>query len=1126
MNAITAINKIISDIAKRMNARKEQEQKNEVKPAGVDTPYDQINSFIYNQGVNNASKIMENASAKPDAYISDVASLPVNKPTSAPLPRPGILPIVKTTEVKPATLSMPEENDVVPFLNPLFSSQFSDLIKRSEQRSRQLAIGTPLSKSQREEESNDVMQMVGVVEATGGINSLKKLVSNIKPGRVKEFLSSIWEAKPIKGVRDKAGKAKDKVVQWAEKMRTSKSVEPIKETVSSIKTFIGDAVGKQQKQQFVIKKPWEFIGDKAEKRGLLNEDDAVALANFYDNPKKYPLAPELRAKAGDDLLEEISALKKVMTESQVDRGLLTSTLDDDSYLRTFLVQADGSVPTATQLNAMMKKSPSSLTERLMGIKKGEGVSGMSLKNRYNTARKFENADVRDAWLEQFGLKTNRNFFEVMNKTVKQVSNQTSHYDLVASIRASAKKETPGVKEIYDPVELKAFREETFSEYKKVREDVLEWAKNKKLILADEYKALKGNTDTVIDDLKYEVKSDFDLPSDIKKAQMEQLAIDKSMAKKHLFYDLKLDKKGIDKKVNSFIEDIYESRTKKLQKKIDDIGDKFSIAKDTGYRPTKDVKIAQQLTGLVFDETSAKALEKIFAETKPSSLEDFIRGIKLFQATFDLFMVPEVARQRFSTQGASGIVNSTWKMGEKEIMKTAPDAVEHGLMLGRPSDVDIDFFKNTSNAVDEIDKSWLAKKAGKVSDFLDEVPGVGAVKKKIGKGVQALEDVQYKSLLPSAKLNTYNELWPQFQKKFPNKSVAEVKTMAAEFINDSFQGLNWERMMAKDTAVGRFMSKDIQRRLRYLFFGPDRLAAVASRYGKAFTKEGGAYRKAILRQMVAGATVLETLNYAFNGHSTLENERGNEFELQIPQMTDDKGNPVSLNILGTWIEPLKAANKPKSFIFNKAGILPNIYESWIGEYAPDTIMGKMWETAPLPFTLQNLSDYARQDDKLRTGDASLGVKATQSASEFLGVPAIFRSGESKETSFLDVINGRAGIEEWAVGSDIKSPYTRLREELDVAIKAKDSEALKEIVSRAPDKETADRLIKYSMNLLPVPPEQRKLYNLTGKDVVELYKIDIKSAIKDKDKQRLLDMVNTLPKESQKKSLIEYITTQIK
>ncbi len=103
---------------------------------------------------------------------------------------------------------------------------------------------------------------------------------------------------------------------------------------------------------------------------------------------------------------------------------------------------------------------------------------MSLKNRYNTARKFENADVRDAWLEQFGLKTNRNFFEVMNKTVKQVSNQTSHYDLVASIRASAKKETPGVKEIYDPVELKAFREETFSEYKKVREDVLEWAKNK------------------------------------------------------------------------------------------------------------------------------------------------------------------------------------------------------------------------------------------------------------------------------------------------------------------------------------------------------------------------------------------------------------------------------------------------------------------------------------------------------------------------------------------------------------------------------------------------------------------------------------------------------------------------
>ncbi|MDR1941234.1 MAG: hypothetical protein LBQ47_02800 [Endomicrobium sp.] len=118
---------------------------------------------------------------------------------------------------------------------------------------------------------------------------------------------------------------------------------------------------------------------------------------------------------------------------------------------------------------------------------------------------------------------------------------------------------------------------------------------------------------------------------------------------------------------------------------------------------------------------------------------------------------------------------------------------------------------------------------------------------------------------------------------------------------------------------RGVSKGGRRVLRYTFFGADRLASIVNRVAKGFSGNNkGEYIKYQIKNIVAIMAATNLLQYLLTGNWTPDNEEGNELDLEIPFITDEKGNPMALNVGGTALESLRAINKPYRWITNKQG----------------------------------------------------------------------------------------------------------------------------------------------------------------------------------------------------------------
>lgn len=836
--------------------------------------------------------------------------------------------------------------------------------------------------------------------------------------------TSLENANFTQGVADKETGTTPAIIQETEaRLKTQQGQETLKDLSARVfdDPLIGTierAVGEKQAQIFKVTRPWEDITLELEKKNIDIKEDAKALFNYFDNPQKYELSPELKKVVGLELLQRVLDYKVLLTQEQVSRGLLESTINDEEYMRTFLEQTDGSEPSASQLEELSRASTTSILKRLMGINTKIGVSGLSTKNRYNQLRKFKNADERDVYLRQFGLRTNRNFFEVMARTAKQVSSITSNYDFIFSLRAQAKKGLPGVVEIYDPEIFKKFKEDRFNEYKKIRDAILIKARNQKKITEVEYKEARGNTKQYLDGIKQEIKLDFDTPADMRKFTMRNLDYEFRVIRESLFEDMREQKRVLTKMAKNKVLAVRERTEKQIIKEVDRIAEKYAKFKDEGFRRPKDLVVAQKLTGLMFDEATTNALGRVYEKLKPSNIDDLVRGFKLMMATGDLFQLPEVVRQKYATGGVNGLLGQ-WGYSQGQFYEEGIDAIRHGLILGRPMDIDIDIIKRLGKDFKTEEESFVARTSGKVSRVIEKVPLVGRVVGGVKRGFQALEDFQWRWVVPQVKLVMYKQIWPKFRKLYPQLTEEQSKVAASRFINSTFQGINWERVMSQTTGVGKFVNQRRLRAARLTFFGPDRLTSIVTRYTKAFGKYGKPYRRMIFRQAVAGVTLLEILNIAFNGHWSWENEKGNEFELQFPFFKDEKGNPMSINILGTWIEPLKFIDKPLRTSLNKLGLIPRVVGVGVKSYyTPETFREFVWEHTPIPFSLRTIAEYFTQDTgKKITGETDFQTALKQAALEFGGLPAVYRSGRNKDARFMDLVRGNATLWEWLTSREI-------------------------------------------------------------------------------------------------------------
>jgi hypothetical protein len=872
---------------------------------------------------------------------------------------------------------------------------------------------------------------------------------------------------------------------------------PLPESIQNLYKFdnnlitpVGRAVGDKQSQVFAIKYNWKNIANELDAKKITTEAEATAIGNFFDNPTKYPLPEELKVKIGDELLNRIKTYKSFLTEEQVSRGLLESTINDDEYLRTFIVQLDNKPPTPVQMNALKESSSASLTARLFGIRQNEGVSGLSTKNRYDNARKFENADLRDRYLEQFGLKTNRNFFDVMRKTVNQVSSITSNYDFVQSLRTQAKQGITGVKEIYDPVVFKQFKEDTIIQFKAIRDNILEDiknkklivlennknkklitledAKNKKLIIQEEYDEAKSKTNDIIENSRIQFKETIKLigaePSEkfILLLQKQELDQEIKTLQENLFIDMKNKKQIISAKGKKRFEDIRQdiensreslnskaigqiskvrqSAQNKIIAEVDKISKRYAEALVLGLRRPRDMRIAQQMTGLMFDETSANAIDHIFEKLKPSSLEDLIRGMKLFVATGDLFQLPEVVRQRFGVNGLRGL-GGAWHYTPKQFYEKGITATRRGLVLGKPADIDIEIIRKMGLELEELEKSNFRKAVEKIGETVEKIPVVGKGAEITKKSFQLLETLQWEVVLPHTKLAMWEQVSAKMKRSNPKLTQEEAETMSAKFVNDTFQGLNWERIMSEDSTIGKALNKNIIRATRYAFFGPDRLASIFNRYTKGFGKNGGEYRKFWIRAVIAGIIITETLNYLFNGKSTLENRKGNKLSVELPFMKDEKGNPMAVNVIGTWAEPYRFIEKPTNYVLNKMGLIPRVLGVGYQDYPPKTFTEFIIKNQPVPFTIQNLTGQLVKSEKLKTGEVSLPVALGQAGLEFTGFPTVFRTGKSKVATFNDLLNQKATVWEYLTSQTIKPPTEKSLTEMGELEELEELEELK-------------------------------------------------------------------------------------
>jgi hypothetical protein len=207
------------------------------------------------------------------------------------------------------------------------------------------------------------------------------------------------------------------------------------------------------------------------------------------------------------------------------------------------------------------------------------------------------------------------------------------------------------------------------------------------------------------------------------------------------------------------------------------------------------------------------------------------------------------------------------------------------------------------------------------------------------------------------MQTFDNLMKQ--PKWKVKGERFVAREAAEFVNNAFGGLNWERLMLTPQARGF---------LRFMFLAPDwTISNFRVAYGGLPTwqqriMESVAKRipgirgyvgllkptaiKSIYRKYWARAMTFEMLlnqmsNYALAGHFTWDNPEGHRTHIQIA--------PGRYIILGKQFrEPMELVTDPIAFVRRKSGILPRAVVQYV---TGETVYGKRLFPGKKPWPLE-------------------------------------------------------------------------------------------------------------------------------------------------------------------------------
>ena len=718
---------------------------------------------------------------------------------------------------------------------------------------------------------------------------------------------------------------------------------------------------------------------------------------------------------------EVTKMTKDINDVFEKFDLLNERFDETRYMRTFLENSDGTPASKSSINDLRADSQRDGNASLGELLGKPSNINQALKNE----RKYLTADDRDVALEKYGLRTIRDpqitVIQHANESMKVVDKLVMS-DTLRQVAVSGKK-ADEIRELYNPVDLKKFREDISIAIKKDTAKVLDIAKQRKVLSADSVRSLKDT---------FRGLTSFDPSEDIQSLLSgDPQEID--VVFDDILRQLQYSESEFKQEVVGKIGDLKQNYKNQLIDKYKELADGADKLNEGGFKDLTGKGKMRGAQGLFARQSDRPDILSPYDYIVNQSndlhknnvgrlLDKATSKLKLVQATMDIFLGVAIywdAAVHTNPVKAFGIVSRAL-MGSVDNISVERKAFLNQFIATKRQNVgDIEVLiertgqdiKEQQDIIDKIE-AGIGKGIAKVGS----ITGI-KLKKAADKIIELnsrLERFQFEKLVDGVKYELLEILAAKLQK---TKGIGEREAFieAGKSIDSEIGLID---MVKLETRFPNLMGQGVKMGFRILAFAPTLLTSVLKRvydFPKLFQggARGAVARSKAWKKLLFGFASLTALNMALNeGKTTFQNDDPDRiFDLQVPFIKDEQGNPLYINILGRLFDAAKFIIHPGKTVKNKTSglvgfgvqsLFPNYFQekegNIIGNAALDNLL-------PVPFQAEGIFKgiiglLNKDDDQYGVPDSAASLAFT-SLSEFIGAPSNFIPGASDKESTLNI-----------------------------------------------------------------------------------------------------------------------------
>lgn len=376
-------------------------------------------------------------------------------------------------------------------------------------------------------------------------------------------------------------------------------------------------------------------------------------------------------------------------------------------------------------------------------------------------------------------------------------------------------------------------------------------------------------------------------------------------------------------------------------------------------------------------------------------------------------------------GASNLLKAPWTVtksfaqaalprvfGENTLLKEVRKGGA-GDLVDKAQKAGLEFgYEHRAPVIEELNKGFYEFWGGAQKILDQSFPGLGKV--TAGSFIKinhAFDNFMWGRLHAGLKLSIFADKYAQLLKNDPKMSEQRAAEMAASFANDTFGGLNWQRLsMEPSTRIGREVAAAVygptgRRFLRLALFAPDWTISTTRAFVKGITSLprdikaegitgpiqglwkpstlGDLHRQYIMRSAFWYLVIGDSLNVAMTGHHLWDNKDPTRLEL-----ADGRTMQWSKHSM----EPIHWMTMPGQQALNKLGFIPK-------EFATQALHKEYLSTHHMPEMQSRIGHVAKNFSPIAAGQAMgaggspEGIQAAVASS--LGAPIYGKTNQQRE-----------------------------------------------------------------------------------------------------------------------------------